>query len=174
MRPEIQIITRLPDAVRARKWGVSATLAFGFCPLNFLIDDLYGGSLNLGGQKYEDLVQEVNSEGLASLDHKDPPLFLVKKTKDASEITQLARKLVRFADQCLLEDLVLDHYRMLGFSKSVNPELTLPLLQGLRTTPTVTLKRVHIFADQDTYGGKNHTRDWTKILDKSITDLALD
>ena len=168
MRPEIRIIQKVPDAVRTRKWGVSATMSLGFSPLNFLIDDLYGGSLCSPDQQIGDLFSMVRSEGVVYLNHLKPPLILVKKTGEPGEITQLARQLVRMADQNGIEDLVLDHYRMLNFSKYVNPALALPMLQGIRTTPTASLQRVHVFADQDTYGGKNHVHDWRKILHASI------
>ena len=96
--------------------------------------------------------------------------MLVKKTNRPEEITKLARQLVRIADQNRLEDLVLDHYRMLNFSKYVNPALALPMLEGIRTTPTVSLQRVNIFADPDTDQGKNHAWDWRDLLRKSLCD----
>ncbi len=171
MRPEIHVIQRLPDAIRGRKWGVSATMSHGFSPLHFLVGDLYGGSMNLSYDEYE-LHKTVCADGLAYLGHLNPPLILVKKTNEAQEITKLARQLVRVADQNQLEDLVLDHYRMLGFSKYVNPALALPMLQGAETTPTVSLQRIYIFADPNTYGGKNHLRDWQRILQDSNSNYS--
>ncbi len=168
MRPEIRIIQKVPDDVRTRKWGVSATMSLGFSPLSFLIGDLYGGSISSPDQWVDDLYPRVSSEGVIFLSQLNPPLMLVRKTNSPEEITKLARQLVRIADQNRLEDLVLDHYRMLNFSKYVSPALALPMLNGIRTTPTVSLKRVYIFADQDTYGGKNHVHDWRKILHASI------
>jgi hypothetical protein len=139
MRPEILIIQKVPDAVRTRKWGVSATMSLGFSPLSFLIDDLYAGPLYSPDHEIGDLYSKVRSEGVVYLNHLNPPLMLVKKTGNPDEITQLTRQLVRIADQNRLEDLVLDHYRMLNFSKYVNPALALPMLQGIQTTPTVSL-----------------------------------
>ncbi len=168
MYPEIFVVRTVSDAIRKRRWAVSATMSVGFSPLNFLIDDLYGGSLCSPDQQIGDLFSMVRSEGVVYLNHLKPPLILVKKTGEPGEITQLARQLVRMADQNGIEDLVLDHYRMLNFSKYVNPALALPMLQGIRTTPTASLQRVHVFADQDTYGGKNHVHDWRDLLRRSL------
>jgi hypothetical protein len=143
-------------------------MSLGFSPLSFLIGDLYRGSIGSPDQGVDDLYPRVSSEGVIFLSHLNPPLMLVKKTNSPGEITQFARQLVRIADQNGIEDLVLDHYRMLNFSKYVNPALALPMLQGIRTTPTVSLQRVHVFADQDTYGGKNHVHDWRDLLRRSL------
>jgi hypothetical protein len=168
MYPEIFVVRTVSDAIRRRRWAVSATMSVGFSPLKFLIDDLYGGSICSTNQQIGDLLSMVCSEGVVYLNHLKPPLILVKKTGEPVEITQLARQLVRIVDQNGIEDLVLDHYRMLNFSKYVNPALALPMLQGIKTTPTVSLKRVHIFADPDTYHGKNHAWDWRNLLRRSL------
>ena len=145
-------------------------MSHGFSPLSFLIGDLYGSSISSPDQGVDDLCSRVSSEGVIFLRHLNPPLMLVKKTNRPEEITKLARQLVRIADQNRLEDLVLDHYRMLNFSKYVNPALALPMLEGIRTTPTVSLQRVNIFADPDTDQGKNHAWDWRDLLRKSLCD----
>ena len=174
MKPEILITTKLSNAVKVKRWGISATLTFGFAPLKFLIDDLYYGTIAPPHQEvsssYEiDLYHRVESEGLIYIEHLNPPLILVKKTKDPEEILKLSQQLVRIADQHRLEDLVLDHYRDLGFSKRVNPTLALPLLRGIQTTPTVSLERVHIISDKGFphEEEKNHTSDWHELLRQS-------
>ena len=172
MRPEICIIQKVPDAVRTRKWGVSATMSLGFSPLSFLIGDLYGGSISSPDQGVDDLYPRVSSEGVILLSHLNPSLILVRKTNSPEEITKLARQLVRIADQNRLEDLVLDHYRMLNFSKYVNPALALPMLHGIQTTPTVSLKRIYIFADQGgPHDRKNHAKNWQSLLEASKANL---
>ena len=172
MRPEILIIQKLPDAVKAGRWGVSATMSLGFTPLHFLIGDLYRRYDQSPDQEVGDLRElydKTAAEGVVYLDYLAPPLILVKQTKNPDEITKLARQLVRVADENRLEDLVLDHYRMLGFSRFVNPALALPMLRGIKTTPTVSLQRIHIFADQSwPHEGKNHAWDWRDLLQRSL------
>ena len=77
MRPEILIIQKLPDAVKAGRWGVSATMSLGFTPLHFLIGDLYrryDQSPDQGVGDLGELYDKTAAEGVVYLDYLAPPL----------------------------------------------------------------------------------------------------
>lgn len=137
---------------------MSATYSFGFTPLWALCLNLYGSF-----ETYEQLqsIRElVAEEGLYAVHSLNPPLYLVKKTRDECETRELAQKLLETADDAGTAVLVMDHYRLV-WSRHLNSALVLPMLEGLLLVTTTHLQRVHIVAEPE------HVRPFRTLIEQA-------